>query len=157
MTDPRPIPLHLTSSTVARVDALVPVLGTIDEIVIISTPKRNTVMRLAMLRGVAEAEAFFAEHPIGSATPTTAPEVSGTREYRRNTVRVTLRLPAFLIDRLDALVAPFAHSEYFQFGGLMTRATVMRITLGRGLRKYEAEHTDVLGDRSGPRRQVGER
>jgi hypothetical protein len=56
-----------------------------------------------------------------------------------NDAKITLRLPNDLVDRLDALVPLVAAHPRWRAFGRVTRSTVLRLAVDRGLGPLEAE------------------
>ena len=86
------VPFRVAPELAARIVALVPLLASDPDVAICRSPSRNTAYRIAALRGVK----YYEKH---------LPTIPAEREYRRDRIRITLRLPSFLVRRIDGLAA----------------------------------------------------
>ena len=58
----------------------------------------------------------------------------------RHNAQVVIRLPSGLMQRLDALIAPLESEPHLAHASRVTRSTVARLALARGLAALESEH-----------------
>lgn len=59
-----PVNLRLPDALLARVDAMVPCVGAASELATVVTITRSDVLRLALLRGMAQIEAEYGSPPV---------------------------------------------------------------------------------------------
>jgi hypothetical protein len=64
----------------------------------------------------------------------------------RHNAQVVVRLPEALVDRLDRLVAPLSVDSDLASAARVTRSTVARLALSRGLAVLESEHQGIRAD-----------
>ncbi len=148
MKSETPMTLTLPNSVVDRVDAVADALMGDREVLTLATPTRSVALRLALHLGLEAMRAGVNVEDQQAGEVAAADEPAQTvRAGRRlkstqpGTTRLSLRLPAHLVEGLDQVVDQLAEDpEQAAIHTRITRSFAIRIALARGLAVAEARY-----------------
>ena len=131
------VPFRLPRSVTTRLQRLIPLLNADPEYAVVTRITRSSALRLALLRGVQKLEEDYPPHDEGWSPSPSEGGKPRRKTYGKDTEQISVRLPAFLVERAGYLACCIDQDPEWSLSGHVSRSALLRIALAAGIRSLE--------------------